>query len=83
MGLLSIFINGWLILIAAIFLNLVADRMGIIGWYGFLTGLATQGRIFLRHMSWWDIAWLFFVYPSALGLSARAGFVISKLILLK
>lgn len=83
MGLLSFFINGWLILIAAVMLNLLADRMGLTGWYGFLTGLSTQGRMFLSRLNWRDIAWLFIVYPMALGLAARAAFIFSQLILKK
>jgi hypothetical protein len=83
MGLLSVFITGWLVLIAAVILNLAADRLGITGWYGFLTGLSAEGRLFLSRISWKDIAWLFFVYPLSLGLAARAGFMFSQLILQK
>lgn len=83
MGLLSWFITGWLVLIAAVILNLTADRLGITGWYGFLTGLASGGRPFLMRISWMDVVWLFFVYPLALGVVARAGVAFSEMILQK
>ena len=83
MGLLSTLIAGWLVLIAAVILNLAADRLGITGWYGFLTGLATEGRSYLARLRWTDFAWLFFVYPLALGFVARAGLAMSALILQK
>ena len=83
MGLLSCFITGWLVLIAAVIFNLAADRLGITGWYGFLTGLASEGRPFLSWIGWMDVAWLFFVYPLALGIVARAGVTFSEMILQK
>ena len=83
MGLLSSFISGWLVLIAAVILNLAADRLGITGWYGFLTGLATEGRSFAARLRWVDFAWLFFVYPLALGIVARTGIAITSLVLQK
>lgn len=83
MGLLSSFISGWLVLIAAVILNLAADRIGLTGWYGFLTGLATEGRPFAARLRWVDFAWLFFVYPLALGIVARSGMAITSLVLQK
>lgn len=83
MGMLSSFITGWMVLIAAVFLNLAADRIGITGWYGFLTGLASEGRPFMNRIGWIDVAWLFFVYPLLLGIVARVGVTLSVMILQK
>ena len=83
MAVFSYFISGWLVLISAILLNLAADRLGMTGWYGFLTGLARHGSTMWGRIGWMDILWLFFVYPLALGFAARAGVVLSQLILQK
>lgn len=81
--LLSYIITGWIVLIAAILLNLVADRLGITGWYGFLTTLAREGLNRWSQIGWLDILWLFMLYPLALGLAAHAGLALSNMFLQK
>jgi hypothetical protein len=83
MAVFSYIITGWLVLIAAILLNLAADRLGITGWYGFLSGMAEEGLTIWSRIGWMDILWLFFVYPLSLGFAARLGVALSQLILQK
>lgn len=66
--LLKIFITGLVILISAIALNALIPRLGIMGWYEFLSRLAvpdgTPGPGLI------DLIWLFIGYPFLLGCSA-------------
>jgi hypothetical protein len=83
MHLSSYIITGWIVLIAAILLNLLADRLGITGWYGFLTGMAREGLKIWSQIGWLDIIWLFILYPMALGIAAHAGLTLSNMFLQK
>lgn len=67
----KIFLLGWLILLVAILLNVIAARLGIDTWYPFLNNAGKVG--FLRAMSESTILsklFLFVIYPLALGLTA-------------
>ena len=67
---LRIYVTGILILASAIILNVLAQAMGIMGWYGFLTKLAEEGRPALRSVRILDYMWMFMTYPFLLGLAA-------------
>lgn len=66
-------LTGWVVLVAAIALNLAVQGLRIMGWYEFLTALAGQGTSVFSRMRWIDALWLFLLYPLLLGFSARAG----------
>jgi hypothetical protein len=83
MSLAHYILAGWVVLLAAIILNLLADRLGITGWYGFLTGVSVDGWAGWKRLSWMDNTWLFFVYPLSLGVAARAGIWLSEFLLRK
>jgi hypothetical protein len=71
----KILLAGFVILAAAILLNLLANWLGWHTWYSFLNILAEQGfRSALQAMSWFDFLFLLFFYPFLLGLCAYAFF---------
>lgn len=66
---LKIYITGLLILVSAIVINVISQAIGLLGWYGFLTRLAEEGRLALKSIRLLDYVWLFFGYPFLLGLT--------------
>lgn len=70
---IKLFIIGWVILVAAIILNGVISKWGIVGWYDFINLLAEKGTQALRTLRMVDYAWLFIAYPLLLGASYKAG----------
>ncbi|MFM7193560.1 MAG: hypothetical protein ACKOYP_02100, partial [Bacteroidota bacterium] len=74
------YISGFIILIAAILMNGTIARLGITGWYEFLTGLSEKGSGMMAQLRIIDWLWLFLFYPLLLGLSAVAGAKIYSLI---
>ncbi len=67
----KIFILGWVILLVAILLNVVATRLGIDTWYPFLNNAGKVG--FLKAISENSILsklFLFIIYPLLLGITA-------------
>lgn len=74
---LKIFLAGWAILIVAIALNLLAQRLGITTWYPFIGDAGKIGfTAALSKLSFWSVLFLFFLYPTLLGLTAF--FVLKK-----
>jgi len=70
---IRIFVTGWVVLAAAILLNLAVQGLRVMGWYEFLTTLSGEGTAVFGRMRWVDPVWLFLLYPLLLGLSARGG----------
>jgi hypothetical protein len=70
---LKVFLIGWVVLLAAIILNVVVQRLGLMGWYDFLSQLSNEGKTVLLQMRIIDCAWLFVVYPLLLGGAAQVG----------
>jgi len=58
---LKYFIYGWVILIVAIPINLIAKEIGLVTWYGFL--------VFKDSIGFLDVIFMFIVYPLILGSS--------------
>ena len=68
--LLRIYLMVLVILVAAIFLNGIVNRLGILGWYDFLLALVDpESRANLR-LRLIDALWLFVAYPAFLGAAA-------------
>ena len=67
------YLTGFFILIAAILFNGIIARLGITGWYEFLTGLSEKGSAVVSRLRIIDWLWLFVFYPLLLGLSAVLG----------
>jgi len=78
MIMVKIFFIGWIILIAAILMNGLVAKLGIMGWYDFLILLGEKGVVIFTEMSWKDYLWLFVVYPFFLGLSYKIGEMIMR-----
>lgn len=68
---LKMYIVGIIILVAAIFFNVVSSKFNIMGWYDFLTKLVNQGNVTFSQMKAVDYIWLFFLYPFLLGLTCK------------
>ncbi len=68
---LNIFLAGWIILIVAIVMNIIAMQLGIITWYPFLNDVSKMGFVkAFGETSLISKLFLFVIYPLGLGLSA-------------
>jgi hypothetical protein len=77
---LKIYLTGLVILVAAILLNGIVARLGIMGWYEFLTKMTENGTSVFRETGPLDLIWLFLLYPTLLGGSAWIAEKIHQLI---
>lgn len=66
---LKIYLTGLSILVSAIVLNVLAQAIGLMGWYGFLSRLAEEGSPAVKSVRTADYLWLFIGYPFLLGLT--------------
>ena len=69
--LFKIFLAGWVVLVIAILLNLLAQRIGITTWYPFIEEVGKIGvaKAFGK-LSFLSTLFLFILYPALLGLAA-------------
>jgi hypothetical protein len=77
---LRLYLAGLVVLGAAIVLNVVVSRLGVLGWYDFLLQLQRLGvreGVQIRAV---DALWLFVGYPFLLGLAAAGALKIGELI---
>lgn len=70
---LKIYLIGIIILIAAIMLNGVINKLGVLGWYDFINLLADKETVPAKKVGIIDILWLFVAYPFLLGLAGVSG----------
>ena len=70
---LKLLVIGFIILVAAIGANVFTQKLGIVGWYEFLTRLTSEGISVFNTLRVLDYLWLFIGYPTFLGLAALAG----------
>ena len=70
---IRLYIIGFSILIGAIVLNVIIQKLGIMGWYEFLGKLQEQGKAVFSTMRAIDYLWLFLGYPFLLGMSYLLG----------
>lgn len=70
---LKIYCVGIIILVSAIVLNGLSNKLGITGWYDFIRSLMEKGRDTFALLRWTDYAWLLAGYPFLLGCSAKLG----------
>lgn len=74
MLILRMFLVGWIVLLGAILLNLLAGALHLNTWYTFLQNVSAQGLASaLRALRWQDAVFLFLAYPLGLGGLAWAG----------
>jgi len=72
---LKIFLAGVLILITAVFVNMIAMYFGVSTWYSLLREAGDQGFLTaLRNRGVIDLIFLFLIYPSVLGAAGYFGF---------
>ena len=69
---LKIYLLGLFILLAAIFLNGLVNKLGITSWYDFINMLISEKKNTTRELTFIDYCWLFFAYPFLLGVAAWA-----------
>ena len=62
--LMTIFVTGIAILVAALVLNYIATSIGLATWYDFVKASDRSGISLLSY------AWLFIIYPGCLGAAA-------------
>ncbi len=71
---LKIYLIGIIILVAAILLNGIVNKLGMLGWYDFINLLVDKETTPSRKVHILDILWLFIVYPFLLGLAGVGGY---------
>lgn len=72
-NMLKIYLIGVIILIAAIFLNGLINKLGVLGWYDFINLLIDKQTASTRKVRLIDMLWLFVAYPFLLGLAGISG----------
>jgi hypothetical protein len=70
---LKIYLIGIIILVTAILLNGVINKLGVLGWYDFINLLVDKETTPSRKVHILDILWLFIAYPFLLGLAGVGG----------
>jgi hypothetical protein len=75
--LFQIFIAGFGILIIALFVNIVANFLGLETWYSFLANIRKNGFWDTVKDIWPHLLFLVFIYPFLLGL---AGYYLFKVL---
>ena len=64
---IHIYVMGFAILVGALLLNVIATKLGIMTWYGFI-----EDRSSVRII---DYLWLFAIYPLLLGTVAYLAYL--------
>jgi hypothetical protein len=77
---IKLYIDGICILLVAILANLLASKLELKSWYGFLMEWSEKGGSVWRHLLFRDWLWLFLVYPILLGLAVPIGQFVVKLL---
>jgi len=72
-AMLKIYLIGVIILIAAILLNGLINKLGVLGWYDFINLLIDKQTATARKVRLIDMLWLFIAYPFLLGLAGISG----------
>jgi hypothetical protein len=70
---LKIYLIGIIILVTAILLNGVINKLGVLGWYDFFNLLVDKETAPARKVRIIDMLWLFIAYPLLLGLAGLSG----------
>ena len=65
----KIYFCGLVVLIIAIFVNILIQNLDILTWYDFGSMFLVSGFQAFKQINFLSICWLFFVYPFILGLS--------------
>jgi len=74
---LNIFLSGLLILLVAIFINFLAESLGLSTWYNFLKNIRTIGiSETLKSTGFLSYLFLFFIYPFCLGAVGYLAFIL-------
>lgn len=71
MYILSIFLTGILILIAAIILNAIANLIGVFTWYSYIELIRGVGFFEASKKASFSLIFLYVIYPFLLGLVAK------------
>jgi hypothetical protein len=77
---LRLYVAGLIVLLAAIVLNVVVARTGVLGWYDFLLQIQRVGLREGIQVRTIDAVWLFVGYPFLLGLAAAGALKLGDLV---
>jgi hypothetical protein len=67
---LRFYFAGIIVLLIAIFANVLAGWLGFMSWYDAVLSLQKNGIGALKQWKWQDYLWLFILYPLILGFAA-------------
>ena len=80
---MKLLITGYIILIVAIFANIIANYLNILSWYKFLNLIISEGvKETIFSISIFDFFWLFIIYPTILSMGYLLGEKIYNFIVL-
>ena len=80
---MKLLITGYIILIVAIFANIIANYLNILSWYKFLNLIISEGvKETIFSISIFDFFWLFIIYPTILSIGYLLGEKIYNFIVL-
>ena len=80
---MKLLITGYIILIVAIFVNIIANYLNILTWYKFLNLIISEGvKETIFSISIFDFFWLFIIYPTILSMGYLLGEKIYNFIVL-
>ena len=68
------FASGWIIVVSAIIINILAGLLKIATWYHLIEILSKEGLVGLKHISVISYLFLFLIYPLLLGIIAYYSF---------
>jgi len=65
---IKIFIAGWILLLGAILLNLLAKVLNLRTWYDYIGSIQEEGWVTTNSsFSWFELVFLYVIYPLGLG----------------
>ena len=72
---------GFLLLIGAVILNVIASSLGLSTWYWYLLDMSTLGIwAATKGVGFFSLVWLYLVYPFALGILVHYSNLLMELI---
>ena len=67
-------VTGYIILLIAILINMIADYLNLFTWYKFLNSIIEFDlKSIITRMNIWDFLFLFIIYPVLLSLAYLLG----------
>lgn len=77
---LKLYVIGIIVLVVAIFANVLAGVLGFLSWYDAILSIQKNGAAAFKQWKITDYLWLFILYPLILGAAGYYGLKLYELI---